>query len=82
MSRRRAALRCIRESKIKYSAVKRYQKGDFSDESEKSKCFLKCFGAKVGMFEKEDGDTYEINEPFIIKYLDDIVLDGTQVCSL
>lgn len=33
----------------------------------------------MGMFENEQGDTYEVNIDFIHSYLEDIILDKTKV---
>lgn len=45
-------------------------------------CFLKCFGAKMGMFESAERDTFEINEEFIHTYLDDIIVDKNMVAMI
>jgi PBP/GOBP family len=52
---RRAARQCVFEHKVDYSVAMKYSKGDMSDDSDSSKCFLKCFAYKLGLFSKVTG---------------------------
>jgi len=41
---------------VTYTLAVQYGKGDFKDESEKGKCFLKCFAVKMKLFDSETGN--------------------------
>jgi hypothetical protein len=40
---------------VLYSVAIKYSKGDMSDSSDKSKCFLKCFAFRLGLFNETTG---------------------------
>lgn len=47
---------CIFENKVTYTLAVQYGKGDFKDQSDKAKCFLKCFAIKMKLFDPESGN--------------------------
>ncbi|XP_070502388.1 uncharacterized protein [Chironomus tepperi] len=52
----RAMRSCIFENKVTYTLAVQYGKGDFKDESDKGKCFLRCFAVKMKLFDAETGN--------------------------
>jgi hypothetical protein len=44
------AQKCVLQEKVGYDVVLRFNKGDFSDNSKRAKCFLKCFAYKSGFY--------------------------------
>ncbi|KAG5682555.1 hypothetical protein PVAND_011900 [Polypedilum vanderplanki] len=55
LNARRVTRQCIRENKVLYSVAIKYSKGDMSDSSKNSKCFLKCFAFRLGLFNETTG---------------------------
>ncbi|CRK93118.1 CLUMA_CG006613, isoform A [Clunio marinus] len=57
---RQATRQCIAETGISYDTAVKFSKGDFSEDTESAKCFLKCFAYKIkfvspeGEFQKEE----------------------------
>ena len=56
---------CIFENKVTYTLAVQYGKGDFKDESDKGKCFLKCFAVKMKLF---DAETSNPQKPELLNY--------------
>lgn len=65
----RATRLCILENKVTYAVASAYGKGDLKDDSEKSKCFLKCFAYKLDLFDKTTGDPLKEKLLEYTKYL-------------
>lgn len=68
-NRIKAARLCIKETGTTWNTVLKFKKGDFTKDDQKSKCFMKCYANKVGLFDT-DG---KVNYGFIKNYLDDLV---------
>lgn len=46
----------MQQEKVTFSVVAAYGKGDMKDESQKSKCFLKCFAENLELYSNVTGD--------------------------
>jgi len=71
-------VQCIRETKISFLQVRKLSRGELEKVRPKSKCFLKCFGEKLGMFSEKDGEVI-IDDEYIRGYLDDIIKVKSEV---
>ncbi|CAO1377763.1 unnamed protein product [Diamesa serratosioi] len=74
-SRIKAARICMRENKVKLDTIRKFRKGDFSNDDNSSKCFLKCFATKIGFFDKEGN--IEMN--YVHNALEEVVKDKEKV---
>lgn len=72
---RRIARQCVREVKVSYDVAFKFSKGDFSNDSENAKCFLKCFAYKIGFF--DDNGNLERDE--MMKYVQYVVPETVPV---
>ena len=68
-NRVKAARLCMRETRTTWSTVLKFKRGDFTKDDQNSKCFMKCYAKKIGLF-AADG---KVNYGFIKNYLDDLV---------
>lgn len=68
-NRIKAARLCIKETGTTWNTVLKFKKGDFTNDDKISKCFMKCYAKKIGLFDA-DG---KVNYGFIKNYLDDLV---------
>lgn len=71
MTARRATRQCVVEEKVTFAVAVAYSKGDLKDQRPKSKCFLKCFAYKLGLFDKETGDPVKEKLLEYVQYLPD-----------
>lgn len=70
MTPTRATRICTKENRVTYAVASAYSKGDMKDDSQKSKCFLKCFAYKLELFNNLTGDPQKEKLMEYTKYLD------------